>query len=388
MRSNAGAQFREHELVAAGCLIPLSAAGTGRVATLLGNPIHWDMVLSTAEKWQVEPTLFRNLRLLFSGLIPVDVLERMRSRETELRASSIAQTSTMLDLLSVFESEGIEALVLKGPAVGVVAYGDPSLRPFGDIDILVRADRLLSAVSLMESVGYKVANGESDTSNHVTLTNDPTHVELHYTLFESRHRIGLDDGDLWRDVRNLPCLDGTISVLSPWHLFLFLCAHGAKHHWEKFRLILDLAQLSNRMTESEVGRLADLAKEAHATRILGLGAQLVSDCFPDNPPVHPRLQHYMDGRTTALAALVSTALGVTHADNGAQPDRLAAIHPYFFWVASRERGVDKLESLARFIFQPTRADSGPTLLALFGRPLRLLVNTARSLHSGRRVQKR
>ena len=45
--------------------------------------------------------------------------------------------------------------MLKGPAVAHVAYPDPSWRPFGDIDVLVRTDRFEAACEALADIGYE-----------------------------------------------------------------------------------------------------------------------------------------------------------------------------------------------------------------------------------------
>ena len=45
----------------------------------------------------------------------------------------------LLRLADAFDDAGIEYAILKGPALAHTVYGEPCLRAFGDLDLLVRA---------------------------------------------------------------------------------------------------------------------------------------------------------------------------------------------------------------------------------------------------------
>lgn len=59
----------------------------------------------------------------------------------------------LLDIVEAFEQGGIDYRILKGPAFARLHYGNLSLRPFGDIDIMVRATDIDRAVVLVEAMG-------------------------------------------------------------------------------------------------------------------------------------------------------------------------------------------------------------------------------------------
>jgi hypothetical protein len=60
----------------------------------------------------------------------------------------------LLHLANAMEGAGIEYAVLKGPALAHTVYTEPCLRPFGDLDLLVRSREYDGATALMARLGY------------------------------------------------------------------------------------------------------------------------------------------------------------------------------------------------------------------------------------------
>jgi hypothetical protein len=77
-------------------------------------------------------------------------LEALVARHRDVSAWCLGLERLVLDVADAFDLEGIGSLVLKGPAVARVAYPDPSWRPFGDIDLLVRTKDWRYAVAVLE----------------------------------------------------------------------------------------------------------------------------------------------------------------------------------------------------------------------------------------------
>src|SRR4029079_12255362 len=77
--------------------------------------------------------------------------------------------------------------------------------------------------------------------------------------------------------------DIEMKALAPSHLFLYLCAHGAKHEWMLYRCICDVAQLLRRLSEQDAATVMALARRTHTKRIVSLALQLVRETFGDEP---------------------------------------------------------------------------------------------------------
>ena len=372
----------ETELVLLLCRTPIAARATVRVSALLAQPVDWDALFHRAAVWELEAVVFSNLRCVFGEAIPLKVLELVTDLERQSRAHTLARTLVTVDLAAKFDAHGIDSLVLKGPAVGVAAYGDPSLRSFDDIDLLVRRQDLERARDLLTTIGYARQYEPShesfliDQHHALEFSNSRTRVELHSALLERYLRLTIPENDLWNGDLRIQCAGGTLRVLAQHHLFLFLCAHGAKHEWERPRWIRDIAQLLQMLDAAAAARILDLAERTHAKRLVALGLRLARDMFDADISLFPDSRLVPESGTRRLVDLVLGRAGLVEA----APSRTASgrllrhdpnIGPLIFWAAARERNIDKIACIARVLLVPTLSDEGPRALRWASRPLRL-----------------
>lgn len=376
----------ETELVLLLCRIPIADDSLDRILSLFAHRLDWDAVLRRAAGWEVEAVVCLNLRTLCDAAIPASVLRMAADREREIRALTLARTLVTVSLSDQFQRAGIETLVMKGPAIGVAAYGDPSLRPFADMDLLVRRDDLPAARELLLSLGYRpeyaMAHEPSLVAGQHALefSDSRTKVELHWALLERHLRLEISTSDLWSASRWIPCAGGAIRVLAPEYLFLFLCAHGAKHEWERLRWICDVAHLMRKLEPDTVRTVLRLAARTHSKRLLALALRLAHDILGVRQFQFSEEALVPESDTRRL---METVRGRLRLDVNAvfAPDifsrRPPGLAPLVFWAKTRERVVDRVACVAQVLFVPTIADEGPPALRWARRPLRLAARVLR-----------
>lgn len=377
----------ETELVIALSRTPLRDSARNRVRRLLGNGIDWNAVMRVAARWQVEPTVLGNLRSDYSGAMPPEVFAEVAASEQRSRAYALARTLVLIDLVKSLEHAGISVIVLKGPAVAIAAYGDYSRRIFDDIDLLVPRTDIERARDALLARGFgadfrpEMEDRLISAQHALEFSNSRTRVELHWALLSRHLHFDLDVDELWTAARQVRCAGSDISVLAPEHLFIYLCAHGAKHEWMLFRWICDLAQVEQRLSATDAAKIVALAERTHTKRILALGLRVVRETFGDEESPFLATAFLPARDTLDLAALVMARLTSDGKAPRLLPERLARVHPYLaplvFWIRSRERMRDRVACAARFVFIPTVSDvrSGPFDRVL--RPARLAANALR-----------
>jgi len=383
----------EKELVIALSRIPVNIAVLDRLHGVLAHGIDWRAVIDLAARWQVEPAVFGNLRTLLEAAVPSVVLIEMRELERISRAFAVSRTLQVVDLVNWLTGAGIPTIVLKGPAIGIEAYGDCSRRTFGDIDLLVPKSDLTAAHELLLARGFTPGFdpdmvGALVSGQHaLEFAGRGLPVEVHWSLLSRHLRFDLGPDELWRDARALQCAGSEITGLAPHHLFLYLCAHGAKHGWMIFRWICDVAQLAQRLTAPEAERVVDLARRTNSRRIVALALRLVRETFGEEQSPFLPEAFGADRDTDALIAVAKARFdGASGQTPSLLPTRLAEIHPYVdpltFWIRSRERRRDQLVCVARFIFEPAPRDSRGGALNALIRPARLAANAVmRAVHA-------
>jgi hypothetical protein len=351
---------REAELVVALCRTPLGDSARQRIAKLIAASINWPLFFAKVAAWGVEPLVLFNLNNNFAAELSADVRRRSARIEKNARGAALANTLVLVEVVERFRSRRIEALVLKGPAVGVGAYGDPSLRAFSDMDLLVKPQDISAARDLVRSLGYRPDfESRSEAAllragHALEFSGQRMKVELH-TVLVSRHlRFRIDDEPLWASAREIDCAGRQLRTLGAAEHFLFLCAHGAKHEWERLSWVSDIAHLGRRLSAHERRQSAALARAAHGKRILALAVRLARDIYgeADTP-----FDDVITEPESVIAPLVSAAkrrIGL-EAPSARAGDWLERVHPnlrpLLYWSRARERRVDQVGSLAHLLLQ-------------------------------------
>jgi putative nucleotidyltransferase-like protein len=391
-QNSIGAIQREKQLVIALSRLPVEAGKSDHIRELIAG-CEWREIIDQATRWEVEPAVFGNLRTHFADATPPEVLAEITELERTQRAYAVSQTLQVVDLSKTLTAAGIPTIVLKGPAVAIMAYDDCSRRTFSDIDLLVQKDDLTAARDLLLARGYtpkftpQMVGALVSGQHALEFIGPGPSVEVHWSLLSRHLRFDLGPDELWQDACRLKCVGSEITSLAPHHLFLYLCAHGAKHEWMRFRWICDVAQLARRLTRSDVERVMDLAGRTNSKRIVALALRLARETFGEEQSPFPPEAFPADRDTDALVAVARARFDTSRgALPTLLPERLASLHPYVapltFWIRSRERRRDKLVCAARFVFEPVPRESGAGLLSTLMRPARLAANALmRAVHA-------
>jgi len=314
----------------------------------------------------------------------------LAEEERDARANAIVRTLVLVDLVRALAVAGIQAIVLKGPAVAMAAYDDYSRRTFGDIDLVLHRDDLAAARDFLIARGFvpdfpsAMESALIADQHALEFSDSRTRVELHWALLSRHLRFDIDPGALWADAAQLQCLGSEITVLSREHLFLYLCAHGAKHEWILFRWVLDVAQLVQRLDPAEARRIIALSERTNTRRILALALRIARETFGEEGSPFPASALLSDADTRSLAQFARGRLQPAGPEaRELLPPRLARIHPYLgtlaFWIRSRERAFDRVACAASFFFIPAASDSSGGKLHSLLRPARLATRALRRI---------
>lgn len=192
--------------------------------------VDWDALRSLAEVHGVVPLLYSRWRL-GTGTVPSDLIEEARGagRAYVLRGTlALRQRDEIVHLLSEAE---IPHLVLKGAALAQRWYGNLSLRPFADIDILLPRGEIAHAEAVLRRVQYESFPFPS-ASHHampVRRPGSPCAVELHHTLTHLPLHRDLSFEDMHERAISPVAENVQLRTLSPEDTLLHLCLHLLQH---------------------------------------------------------------------------------------------------------------------------------------------------------------
>ena len=99
-------------------------------------------------------------------------------------------------------------------------------------------------------------------------------VDLHWSILPKHFSFTPDPQLLWLKTERVEFGSQSIDTLTPEHLLLFLCAHGAKHNWWRLYWICDIAELLRTHPDLDWASIHSLAGRFGTKRMLFLGLYL------------------------------------------------------------------------------------------------------------------
>jgi hypothetical protein len=203
-------------------------------------------------------------------------------------------------LTTALAGAGIDSLVLKGPALGELLYGDAGYRLGSDIDLLVAAEDLRAAVDVAVGFGYAPPTDPVDADGLPLLHFTLAHSEGRLPDLELHWRVHWYERDFSRDmlarsigaaggVRRPTAVDGLVSLLLYYArdglIDVRLVADVAAW-WERFEQELAPGSLDETVARYPALRRALLASLVAAEDVAGMpGRGLVSGAARLEPRV-------------------------------------------------------------------------------------------------------
>jgi hypothetical protein len=224
---------------------------------------------------------------------PPERVESFLDRHRSAMAWCLRVEDRLLGLDERFRRAGIEYAVLKGPAVAHTAYPDPSLRGFGDLDVLVRGRQFKGACAVLEEMGFRRRLGEPRPGFDERFGKAAAHrhgddgmeIDLHRTLVLGPFGLWIDPESLLDRATTFELAGSRIPRLDDTDTLINVAMHavlGWPPGLVPFRDVLqvststnvDWAQLARRASE---WRLSAVLKQAFATAATILGAEPLED---------------------------------------------------------------------------------------------------------------
>lgn len=190
--------------------------------------------LTMADLWDTEvhralPLVLRALRRMGiddPGIPTMEGVARRAWFANQMRIRGVAPTIGRL------EAAGISTMLLKGMPVAIAYYGDLSLRPMGDVDVLVPAAQREQAVDLLVRDGWRAIEHVDPAFNHGVgfIHPDGRALDLHWqpsmTWVLTPRDVAAADG-LWAMAEPLDFGGVRTRVPCPADMLIHLCVHGA-----------------------------------------------------------------------------------------------------------------------------------------------------------------
>ena len=357
----------------------------------LSQPLSPSLI-TAASRHGVIPLVYKTLKKLDeSNLLNAErlTLSAFKAAYMQIARRNMLMSAELLRVMKLLEENGIEALAFKGPTLAQQAYGDITLRQFGDLDILVSEKEAVAAGTLLSENGYRPVSSIKALENRTCLRvmNDlgfrhedsGVLVELHWRLF--RERIGRHLG--FMQIGENSCtvtINGrTVRKLSPEMQLVYLCLHGSKHAWERLEWICDIDRLLRSQTEIDWDKTRKIAEAMDTQTTLQLALVLCRELFR-TPLPEAVASMTRSNRVEELAEKTYELLSVLPKLDGYA--RYGAIHRY--QNAVLDTGWKKVRHFLSINFGISKNDceafplpSSLTFLYLFIKPFRIALKLLR-----------
>ena len=102
----------------------------------------------------------------------------------QLAGAQLLAEAAYQQVSCALDSCGVDHLLLKGPHLGWTVYSDPAERPYGDLDVLVRAEQFDDAVTALTAGGFAPEGALEGRSATWAAGYNKKHVSPHGWLVE------------------------------------------------------------------------------------------------------------------------------------------------------------------------------------------------------------
>ena len=350
---------QEVELLLACARVGIDAGGLARIAALCEEPIDWTRLLQRAAAHGLVPLVSRTLRAARPPALPDDVLVRLGGASLATTHRNLYLTAELLRVLALLDAEGIAAIPFKGPVLAAQVYGDLSLRPFGDLDVIVRRADLGRATAALLADRYRMPSADAGAAvvrrwDDVQLMRDDGRavVELQCGIFRWPIRFPHDYGLLWEHLSAATIGGRQVPTFPLDALIIYLCVHGAKHRWERLVWVRDVAAIASGAPALDWEPVWSSAVRLGAQRMLAIGLLLAQRAFTAAIP-EPVLRRARGDATAArlAGALFDDLVGEMCAPGAKQ----VALPMFYLHMMERLRDRARLcVRLAPDVFRPHR----------------------------------
>ena len=320
--------------------------------------IDWDYFYHLARRHSLVPIVYRQLEALLKDQVPDEVLQRFKKDYQENAARNLIFVDELTTLLDRFANAGVEAIVFKGPALAMLAYGDLNLRRFVDLDLIVRRADVARAIEVLTQSGYvpsRDLTAEQQavllrTQHNLQFTHGRVIVELHWQVSSELFASTVTAEEFWESLSTVELNGRKLKTLSTEDLLFALCVHGSRHLWQRLAWICDIDRLLASNPTVNWSKLCERATRANAERMFLLGpalaGRLLATELPE--PIAQAIAH--DQRIGALCDEIRARLF-----DGPEQSALPLFSVIRFNLLIRSGWRSRIR-YGRFLFAPTDSD--------------------------------
>ncbi len=297
-------------------LVVALLSNKGEIESRQEQEIDWTVFIDIASTHRLIPLVYQSLSRL-SVELPSEVDTFFRQRTRKLAMRNLEFSAELRKLSKILEDIDVEFLSYKGPTLAQIAYGDNSLRTFGDLDLFIRKQDFPTVKKVICENGggshWKLTEKQEKAvlkyyyEYPFFFGNRPLLVEIHWAFMEAFFGFDYEKEDVFGRSQSVSIHGRNFQTLSNEDLFIILCVHGSKHYWKRLSWIYDIAKLIDaRVINWDVVFMR--AKKFGSLRMLGIGAYMAKDLFGAELPIEMEKEIEGDKNVTLLAEIMKSQI--------------------------------------------------------------------------------
>ncbi len=239
------------------------------------------------------------------------VREALHHQARHTAVTELAMQASTRRLMTHFDENAIDSLLLKGAAVAEHVYPDAFLRPRCDTDVWVRETEAGDVAETLSAFGYRVVNLSTNTASSRQFQATPDAFQGEHLWFDIHYR--LSNRSLFRDTLGFQeCLDHAlplqrVGAMSPalpgllLHAALHRVAHGRNSASQRMIWLYDIHLLYEAMAAGDRLAFTDLALDRAQGTLCATALEASRAAF-GTAVSDKRLQTLSSGRATEPSA--------------------------------------------------------------------------------------
>ncbi|WP_170921150.1 nucleotidyltransferase family protein [Enhydrobacter aerosaccus] len=325
--------------------------------TILQQGVDESVLLRLAERHGVRPGLIQSLAALSWERVPRPVRQELEAFQHRHLIRTLALANELRGVAALLGTSGIAFAAFKGPTLALSLYGGVAAREYGDIDIIVREDRVADAERQLKTLGYHLP-GDDPAYRHAflgyqrqyELVRDDTEsaIDLHWAFSGSHVPFPLATDEIWSGLQPVPIGGRDIPTLQGPELALLLAGHGTKERWGCLKWVCDFALLMDRHPDLDWMAVHRRAAQHDCGDAVLLGCAMARDVLEQPVPSALDAQLTASKRVRSLSRLL-----VERLQEGPWP---AGEPENFTDFDLCERPLDRVKATLKIVFTPTGSD--------------------------------
>lgn len=335
-------------------------------AFLNDKHLHHPAIIRLANRHGILPLVYKTIHVCLTdtgteAAKHVNFLWELKSAYRQIAQRNIMMSAELIRIMKVLEVHNIQVLAFKGAALSQKAYGDITLRQFGDLDILIPHTAIYQTIDLLTADGYipqlklepKTKDALLSALNVLSFYKQDRGIllEVHWELFSKNYAINWDEAMLWQQESESVLINTHPIRVLPWEEeILYLCVHGSKHLFERLEWICDIDRAVSAHQALDWERLLSKAQKRGTKRMLFLGLGLCEHFFG---LTLPHKFHNEMAKDKTLAKLISKIVEINFSQ---QTQKVKSYRTFWLLWNMRERLSDRLQYAVHALFSPKFED--------------------------------